>query len=87
MDIKEIFQEQIDSVVTDEAKKAFVAWLLSKAVPAVKDIAGDYVARLKEDAKEESGWNSFRDGVVLPLVIYGGIWLAETALNRVADDL
>lgn len=68
--------------VTEDVKKDFTRWLLDILLPAVKPTADDFVAQLREQAKDESGWCKVRDLAVLPFVIEGGLWLIEKALTK-----
>lgn len=68
--------------VTEDVKEDFTRWLLDILLPAVKPTADDFVAQLREQAKDESGWCKVRDLVVLPFVIEGGLWLVEKALTK-----
>lgn len=92
MDIKDVFNEeslhslldgQVESFLREEAKQKFAIWLHEKALPTMTDIAGEYIARLQEDAENEAGWCKFRDQVFLPLTIQGGLWLAANALDKI----
>ena len=68
--------------VTEDVKKDFTRWLLDILLPAVKPTADDFVAQLREQAKDESGWCKVRDLAVLPFVIEGGLWLIENTLKK-----
>lgn len=68
--------------VTEDVKEDFTRWLLDILLPAVKPTANDFVAQLREQAKDESGWCKVRDLAVLPFVIEGGLWLIEKALTK-----
>ena len=68
--------------VTEDVKEDFTRWLLDILLPAVKPTADDFVAQLREQAKDESGWCKVRDMAVLPFVIEGGLWLIEKALTK-----
>ena len=68
--------------VTEDVKEDFTRWLLDILLPAVKPTANDFVAQLREQAKDESGWCNVRDLAVLPFVIEGGLWLIEKALTK-----
>ena len=88
MDIKEfktLALANMDDLVKEEAKKQFVSWLNIKALPTLRDIANEYIARLKEDSEKEQGWCKYRDSIVLPLVITFGLWLAELVLKKVDE--
>ena len=68
--------------VTEDVKEDFTRWLLDILLPAVKPTADDFVAQLRDQAKDESGWCKVRDLAVLPFVIEGGLWLIEKALTK-----
>lgn len=68
--------------VTEDVKEDFTRWLLDILLPAVKPTADDFVAQLREQAKDESGWCKVRDLAVLPFVIEGGLWLIEKSLTK-----
>lgn len=72
--------------VTEAVKKDFTRWLLDILLPAVKPTADDFVAQLREQAKDESGWCKVRDLAVLPFVIEGGLWLIEHTLNKTLPE-
>ncbi len=71
--------------VTEDVKKDFTRWLLDILLPAVKPTADDFVAQLREQAKDETGWCKVRDLIVLPFIIEGGLWLVERALENTVD--
>lgn len=68
--------------VTEDVKEDFARWILEILIPAVKPTADDFVAQLREQAKDESGWCKVRDLAVLPFVIEGGLWLIEKSLTK-----
>ena len=68
--------------VTEDVKEDFTRWLLDILLPAVKPTADDFVAQLREQAKDESGWCKVRDLAVLPFVVEGGLWLIEKSLTK-----
>lgn len=69
--------------VTDSMKDELVKWLLDVLLPMAKTAADDFVAQIKAQATSETGWCKIRDFIVLPFVIEGGLWLIETALEKV----
>lgn len=84
--VKEAVLGNMEALVKEDAKKAFVKWLQEKALPAVTEIADKYITRLKEDAESEQGWCKFRDAVFLPIVINGGLWLVSQMLEKVIEN-
>lgn len=85
-EIKNNALENIADFVTDTAKDAFTKWLKEKALPTVKEISQAFITELKNSASNESGWNKFRDAIFLPVLITGGLWLAEKILNKLVSD-
>lgn len=64
--LKKELIDNADSFVTESAKEAVVNWLKDAGVPAMKEVADVYIAKVKEQSQSESGWNKFRDGIFLP---------------------
>lgn len=87
MTIEEIKHEILDNIkdfLTNEAKAALVNWLKGTLLPAAKEVSDAFIAGLKESAKQEQGWNKFRDAVLLPTIIGGALWGIGKLLNQVA---
>ena len=72
--------------VTEDAKEEFTRWLLEILLPAVRPVADDFVAQIKEQAAAESGWCKVRDLIVLPFIIEGGLWLIEHTLKKTLPE-
>lgn len=72
--------------VTEELKESVTQKILDEALPAVEDVAGKFIATIEEQAKSESGWNKLRDGIVLPLVINGGIYVVKYVLSKTVTE-
>lgn len=85
-EIKNNTLENIADFVTDTVKDAFTKWLKEKALPTVKEISQAFITELKNSASNESGWNKFRDAIFLPVIITGGLWLAEKILDKLIND-
>ena len=86
--IEELKGEVIADVkdyVTDTAKTAFLTWVATRILPAVREMAEAYVGAVKASAKEESGWCKFRDIIVIPALVSSGLWLAEQIVNKTID--
>ena len=41
-----------------------------------------FCAATKEQSKTESGWCKIRDGVVLPLLMQGGVYVVKLVLSK-----
>lgn len=86
MDIEAIKNELVAGVnefITNDAKNALLVWLRDTVLPAGKEVAATYTAKLKESAAAETGWNKFRDAIFLPVLIDGSIW----AIGKVIDKI
>ena len=68
--------------VTEDVKQHVTATLLSEVIPVVENAVDSFCATVKEQAKTESGWCKIRDGVVLPLVMQGGVYVVKLVLSK-----
>ena len=55
--------------VTEQVKQNLTKQIVESILPAVKTAADGFTAKIKEQAKAETGWCKIRDMLVLPLVI------------------
>ena len=76
--VKEINVDQ----VTEEVKQRVTRTILSEGVPMIEQAVDKFVAQIKEQAKAEHGWCYWRDAVVLPAVMQGGVWLVRLVLDK-----
>ena len=70
MTIEEIKKAAIDAIgteVTEKAKNDAIIFLKKVLNENVKPVAQTLVDELKEQAKTESGWCSFRDKYFIPI--------------------
>ena len=85
--IEELKGEVIADVkdyVTDTAKTAFLTWVATRILPAVREMAEADVGAVKASAGAESGWCKIRDIIVIPALVSAGIWLAEQIVDKTA---
>ncbi len=68
--------------VTEAAKQQVTQALLSEVLPPIESAVDGFVAATKEQAKTETGWCKIRDGIVLPLVLEGLVYITKTALGK-----
>ena len=66
------------------AKTAFLTWVATRILPAVREMAEAYVGAVKASAGAESGWCKIRDIIVIPALVSAGIWLAEQIVDKTA---
>lgn len=68
--------------VTEDVKQHVTSTVLSEVVPVAENAVDSFCAATKEQSKTESGWCKIRDGVVLPLVMQGGIYIIKLVLSK-----
>ena len=71
--------------VTEQVKQNLTKQIVESILPSVKTVADGFTAKIKEQAKAETGWCKIRDMFVLPLVINGVIYVVETALTKTLE--
>ena len=68
--------------VTEEVKQRITRTILSEGLPLIEQSVDKFVTQIKEQAKDEHGWCYWRDAVVLPAVMQGGVWLIKLVLDK-----
>lgn len=68
--------------VTEDVKQHMTSTLLSEVMPVIENAVDNFCAATKEQAKTESGWCKIRDGVVLPLLMQGGVYVVKLVLSK-----
>ena len=68
--------------VTEDVKQHVTATLLSDVVPVIENAVDNFCSSTKEQAKTEAGWCKIRDGVVLPLIMQGGVYVVKLVLSK-----
>ena len=68
--------------ITEDVKQHVTTTILSEVVPVIENAVDSFCATTKEQSKTESGWCKIRDGVVLPLVMQGCVYVAKLVLSR-----
>ena len=71
--------------VTEQVKQNLTKQIVESILPSVKTVADGFTAKIKEQAKAETGWCKIRDMLVLPLVINGLIYVVELVLNKTME--
>ena len=71
--------------VTEQVKQNLTKQIVESILPSVKTVADGFTAKIKEQAKAETGWCKIRDMFVLPLVINGVIYVVETVLTKTRE--
>lgn len=68
--------------VTEDVKQHVTSTLLSEVMPLLENAVDSFCAATKEQSKTESGWCKIRDGVVLPLLMQGGVYVVKLVLSK-----
>lgn len=68
--------------VTEEVKEKVSQTILDEILPPIEAVVDDFVAKLKEQAPSEKGWCRIRDGIVLPLVMQGTVYVVKVVLTK-----
>lgn len=84
-EFKDQVQAAAEELLSGDVKDAIITGIRDVVLPALKEVAGPFTAKLKEDAATESGWVKFRDGVFIQGVISIAFWVAEKLLDKMAE--
>lgn len=71
--------------VTEQVKQNLTRQIVESILPAIKTAADGFTAKIKEQAKVETGWCKIRDMLVLPLLIDGTIYVVELVLSKTME--
>ena len=72
--------------VTEQVKQNVTQKLLAEILPMIENAVDNFCNATKEQAKTESGWCKIRDGIVLPLLMQGGIYIVKTVLEKTVAE-
>ena len=68
--------------VTEQVKQQVTAAILAEVLPTIGNAVDSFTATTREQAKTETGWCKIRDGIVLPLVMQGAVFVVKTVLEK-----
>lgn len=68
--------------VTEDVKQHVTSTILSEVMPVAENAVDSFCAATKEQSKTEAGWCKIRDGIVLPLVMQGSIYIVKLVLSK-----
>lgn len=72
--------------VTEDIKQHVTSTLMSEVMPVIENAVDNFCAATREQAKTETGWVKIRDGIVLPLVMEGTVYVVKTVLNKTVTE-
>ena len=70
--------------MTEDVKQHVTSTILSEVVPVAENAVDSFCTATKEQSKTEAGWCKIRDGIVLPLVMQGSIYIIKLVLSKTA---
>lgn len=68
--------------VTDELKDNVTKKLLDEVLPIIENAVTGFTSATREQAKNEDGWCKIRDGIVLPVVMEGLVYVVKVVLEK-----
>ena len=68
--------------VTEQVKQQVTTAILAEVLPTIENAVDGFTAATREQAKTENGWCKLRDGIVLPLVMQGVVYVVKTVLEK-----
>lgn len=68
--------------ITEDVKQHVTNTILREVMPVIENAVDSFCATIKEQSKAESGWCKIRDGVVLPLVMQGCVYVVKLVLSK-----
>ena len=72
--------------MTDDLKNQVTNTLLEQVLPIIENAVDGFSEKVKSQAPQESGWCRVRDGIVLPLVMEGLVYLVKTVLTKATAE-
>lgn len=72
--------------VTEDIKQHVTSTLMSEVMPVIENAVDNFCSATREQAKTETGWVKVRDGIVLPLVMEGTVYVVKTVLNKTVTE-
>ena len=86
-EIRDNIVEAIDvKDVTEQVKQNVTQKLLAEILPMIENAVDNFCNATKEQAKKEDGWCKIRDGIVLPLLMQGGVYIVKTVLEKTVAE-
>ena len=72
--------------VAEETKQQFLTNFIEAGVPVVEEYAMQFTAKVKEQAKNETGWTKIRDAIVIPFAVQLGLYIGKQILQTVQQQ-
>lgn len=68
--------------ITEDVKQHVTNTILNEIIPVIENAVDSFCTTIKEQSKSESGWCKIRDGVVLPLLMQGSVYVVKLVLSK-----
>ena len=85
-DIRDSIEQAVsDTQIDEQVKQAVTQTCYDVILPSLQKLGDGFVASVKAQSADESGWCKVRDAIVLPALIEGGLWLIEMVLKKTIE--
>ena len=85
-DIRDSIEQAVSGTQIDEqVKQAVTQKCYDVVLPSLQKLGDGFVASVKAQSVDESGWCKVRDAIVLPALIEGSLWLVELVLKKTIE--
>lgn len=85
-DIRDSIENAVSTTKVDEqVKQAVTQKCYDVILPSLQKLGDGFVASVKAQSADESGWCKVRDAIVLPALIEGSLWLIEMVLKKTIE--
>lgn len=61
--------------------------ILTEVLPVAENAVDGFVTTIKSQATGETGWKKWRDGIVLPLLLEGAVYVVKTVLIKTVEKM
>lgn len=86
-DIRDSIEQAVSGQQIDaQVKQDVMQKLYDVILPSLQKLGDGFVASVKAQSADESGWCKVRDAIVLPALIEGGLWLVEMVLKKTIEE-
>ena len=68
--------------VTEELKTKVSQAIIDEVFPCVEEAVSEFASKVRSQAPSEKGWCRIRDGIVLPLIVEGLVYIAKIVLTK-----
>ena len=81
-EIRDAVVDELKVDATETVKQDVTKKILDEVLPSIEKAVTNFTDQTRAQAKEETGWCRIRDGIVLPIVREGGIYVVKLVLEK-----